>query len=66
MPREIRIATIWKKSEQNKGELEPDFCLYDTNEWLVFPYELTGLTLDEIKAHKPYAAKFINTKSLEK
>lgn len=62
MPREIRIATIWKKPGQNKGELQPDFCLYDTNEWLVFPYELTGLTIDEIKAHKPYAAKFINTK----
>lgn len=59
MPQEIRIATIWKKPKQNKSNFEPDFCLYETNDWLVFPYELKGLSLEEIKTHKPYVEQYL-------
>ena len=31
----------------------PDYYLHETDKWLVFPHELDGLTLDEIKDHKP-------------
>jgi hypothetical protein len=27
--------------------------LHETDEWLVFPHELDGLTIDEIKENKP-------------
>ena len=50
---EIRIATPFFKPSQNKTERKPDYYLHETDKWLVFPHELDGLTLDEIKKHKP-------------
>ena len=29
------------------------FSLHETDEWLVFPHELDGLTVEEIKENKP-------------
>jgi hypoxanthine phosphoribosyltransferase len=66
MPKEIRIATLWRKPKQNKVSIEPDFFLHETNDWLVFPYELKGLTLEEINEHKPFVKKYINTKLITK
>jgi hypothetical protein len=40
--------------------IKPDFVLHQTEDWLVFPYEMSGLTLDEIKQHKPYLVPLIN------
>ena len=50
---EIRIATPYFKPLKNKTDRKPDYFLHETDEWLVFPHELEGLTLDEIKANKP-------------
>jgi hypothetical protein len=36
--------------------MKPDFYVYETDEWLVFPHEIDGLTPEEIRAHKPEAA----------
>jgi hypothetical protein len=36
--------------------MKPDFYVYETDEWLVFPHEIDGLTQEEIRAHKPEAA----------
>lgn len=66
MPTDIRIATIWKKPGMQKTELTPDYSLHETNDWLVFPYELNGLTLEEIEQHKPYVKDLIKPKLLEK
>jgi hypoxanthine phosphoribosyltransferase len=66
MPKDIRVATIWRKPGQDKTPLKPDYFLHETNDWLVFPYELTGLTLEEIHQHKPFAEPYINTKMLGK
>ena len=30
----------------------PDYYIHETDKWLVFPHELAGLTIDEIKAGK--------------
>lgn len=59
LPKDIRIATIWQKPDRNQTDIKPDYCLHETNDWLVFPYELNGLTLEEIEQHKPYAKDFI-------
>jgi hypoxanthine phosphoribosyltransferase len=66
MPKDIRVATIWRKPGQNKTELKPDYFLHETNDWLVFPYELTGLTLEEIHEHKSFVEPYINTNMLTK
>jgi hypoxanthine phosphoribosyltransferase len=50
---EIRVATPYFKPLKNKTDRKPDYFLHETDEWLVFPHELEGLTLDEIKANKP-------------
>ncbi|MFT7461285.1 MAG: hypoxanthine phosphoribosyltransferase [Planctomycetota bacterium] len=52
-PEEIRIATPWYKPANNRTERIPDYYLHETDSWLVFPYELDGLTREEISTHKP-------------
>lgn len=56
MPREIRIATVYYKPSRNRTDLMPDFHVHQTEEWLVFPHEIDGLSADEIRMHKPDAA----------
>ena len=52
-PDDIRIATPWYKPTNNKTDYVPDYYLYSTDEWLVFPHELEGLTKEEIFENKP-------------
>ena len=47
------LATPYFKPTKNKTNREPDFYLHETDQWLVFPHELDGLTIDEIKKNKP-------------
>jgi len=54
-PKQIKIATPYFKPKQNQTELSPDFYLHETDEWIVFPHELMGLSANEIKHHKPDA-----------
>ena len=57
MPREVKIAALWQRKKQRKTDLLPDFCLYETEDWLVFPYEMQGLTREEIPEHKPFLSR---------
>ena len=52
MPRETRVATVYYKPSRNETDLVPDFYVHETEEWLIFPHELIGLTSAEIAAHK--------------
>src|SRR3546814_14162093 len=56
MPRDIRIATVWYKPGRNVTDLAPHFHVHQTDRWLIFPHEIDGLTVDEIRRHKPEAA----------
>lgn len=47
-PKEIRIATPWYKPANNKTDIVPDYFVNESDEWLVFPHELAGLTKEEI------------------
>ena len=51
-PRDIRIATIYYKPDNNRTERVPDYYVHVTDQWLVFPHELHGLTRDEILTNK--------------
>ena len=55
MPADIRIATVWYKPARNQTAFKPDYFIHESNEWLVFPHEIDGLTSAEIRAHKPAA-----------
>jgi hypoxanthine phosphoribosyltransferase len=52
MPRDVRIAVPWYKPANNRTGRVPDYYLHETDQWLVLPYELSGLTVDEIYRHK--------------
>jgi len=52
-PHDIRIATPWFKPENNQTDLIPDYYIHSTEQWLVFPHELDGLTKDEAMDNKP-------------
>jgi uncharacterized protein len=60
MPGNVRIATVYFKPTRNKTQLKPDFFVRATDEWLVFPHELKGLTREEILAHKPVGEDFFS------
>jgi hypothetical protein len=55
MPREVRIATVYYKPARNQTALKPDYFVHETDAWLVFPHEINGLSVDEIRRHKPDA-----------
>lgn len=54
MPKQVRVATLWERPSSRTTRLKPDFCQNQTEDWLVFPYEISGLSLDEIREHKPF------------
>ncbi len=58
-PRDIRVATVYFKPGNNKTKRAPDYYIHETDKWLIFPHELTGLTREEIFKNKPVARKVI-------
>lgn len=59
LPEQIRIATVYYKPSRNRSRLKPDFFVHETGRWLVFPHELSGLSREEIDAHKSFASEFL-------
>lgn len=55
LPHDIRIATVWYRPTERTVRV-PDYYIHETADWLILPYELHGLTIDELKAHKPELA----------
>ena len=56
----IKVATPFFKPQNNKTDKIPDYYLHETDKWLVFPHELQGLSMDEIKANKPELGSLID------
>ncbi|MCX6559176.1 MAG: phosphoribosyltransferase family protein [Candidatus Aminicenantes bacterium] len=52
-PHDIRVATVFYKPGNNRTGRPPEYFVHSTENWLVFPHELTGLTPEEIARHKP-------------
>ena len=52
MPSDVRIACPWYKPQNSKVDLVPDYYIHESDEWLVFPHELSGLTIEEIAEGK--------------
>jgi len=50
---EICIATPYFKPSNNRTDRTPDYYLHKTDKWLVFPHELSGLSVQELLDKKP-------------
>lgn len=51
-PQQIKVATPWYKPGNNATDRVPDFYLHETDQWLVFPHEINGLSEQELKNDK--------------
>lgn len=54
---EIRVATPYYKPKNNRTDRVPDFYLYNSDDWLVFPHEIDGLSPEEIRSNRPELAE---------
>lgn len=59
MPEEVRVAVPYFKPFKNLSGRKPDYFLHTTEDWLVLPYELQGLSTEEIAEYKPDVAPLI-------
>ena len=59
LPHDIRIATVWYRSTEQTIR-PPDYFVHETSDWLILPYELSGLSIDELNDHKPELAGIID------
>ncbi len=55
LPHDIRVATVWFRPTERTVQ-RPDYYVHETSDWLVLPYELTGMSVDEIKETRPELA----------
>ena len=56
---DIRVAVPWYKPSRNETDIEPDYFIRETAEWLVFPHELDALTPEELRERRPAIAEII-------
>ncbi len=52
LPHDIRVATVWYRPT-NKTIRIPDYYVHETADWLILPYELSGLSLNDLRQQKP-------------
>ena len=60
MPEKVCVAVPWWKPDRRRTSRQPDFYIHETSDWLVMPYELSGLTRSEILQHKNFLSSFID------
>jgi hypoxanthine phosphoribosyltransferase len=66
MPERVKIATVYYKPTRNISSLQPDYFIRETDQWLVFPHEVQGLSREEILANKPVGEDFFLASSVSK
>jgi len=54
MPEEVRIAAPYFRTTPGSSSAAPDYFLQQTEDWLVLPYELSGISRAEIETHKSW------------
>ncbi len=59
MPKKVKVATLWQRPSYKSVAFSPDYCLHETEDWLVFPYEINGLSLEEIKQNKRFLLPYL-------
>lgn len=52
MPKDVRIACPYYKPENTAVPLTPDYFIHKSDAWLVFPHEVSGLSVEELTEGK--------------
>lgn len=58
-PEQIRIAVPYYKPSRRQVELEPDYVIHETTNWLKYPHSLEGLSHEEMQTHRPEIYKIL-------
>ncbi|MFG1498122.1 phosphoribosyltransferase family protein [Saccharospirillum sp. HFRX-1] len=61
MPSDTRLATLYERPSANQTGVRPDYSLHQSEDWLVFPYEMNGLSREEIDRQKPYLTEILDS-----
>ena len=61
MAKEARVAVPYYKPKFNQAHSAPDYYLHEYNEWLVLPYELTGLSEAELHQNKAWMKPILDS-----
>ncbi|MBO4287202.1 MAG: hypothetical protein J5985_03430 [Kiritimatiellae bacterium] len=56
---DARFASVYWKPGKNQTTRLPDFYVRKTEEWIVFPHELQGLTPEEVAEKDPALAELL-------
>ena len=59
LPGDIRIATVWYRPSEKTLRV-PDYYVHETQDWLVLPYELTGMSVDDLRESRPELESIID------
>jgi len=59
LPQDIRIATVWYRPGEKTLRV-PDYFVHETSDWLALPYELAGMSIDELREHRPDLGSIID------
>ena len=59
MPHDVRVASVWYRPTERTLRT-PDYFVHETRDWLALPYELTGMTLDELREARPQLKEIID------
>jgi hypothetical protein len=59
LPGDIRVACVWYRPTE-KTLRTPDYYVHETREWLVLPYELTGLSIEELRRLRPELREIVD------
>ncbi len=51
LPHDIRIATVWYRPTERTIR-PPDFYVHETSDWLILPYEMCGMSIEELRQNK--------------
>ena len=60
MARDVRIAAPYYRPDPAGSNPAPEYFLQQTEDWLVLPYELTGISRGELEAHKPWIVPLLD------
>ncbi len=55
----VKVATLYYKPKNNKTDIVPDYYHSATDEWIVFPHEIEGLTAEELREKDPVIAELL-------
>lgn len=60
MPAEVRVAAPYYRPQTGREDKIPDYFLHQTNDWLVLPYELTGISRHELEQNKAWIVPLLD------